>query len=72
MQWPLVLNGAGVGNAGALRSSTGTSNTWAPTIDLQSSSSVGAAPLTQMTITGLVQGPNPTPVAPASDRKSVV
>jgi autotransporter-associated beta strand protein len=61
----LALNGNGVGNAGALENVNGT-NTWTGSITLQSNTSIGVDPTTQLTVSGTVQDPVATPVPAAS------
>src|SRR5262249_14599412 len=50
---PLILNGPGVANGGALLNVGGT-NTWAGTVRLDSDATLGAASGTTLTITGTV------------------
>jgi len=54
----LTLNGAGVSSAGALTTVAGVSGnkTWTGTVDLASSSSIGAAAGTLLTVSGIVSG----------------
>src|SRR5438093_936129 len=50
---PLILNGPGVGNNGALLNIAGT-NLWGGNITLDTDSSIGANPASQLTVTGQI------------------
>jgi autotransporter-associated beta strand protein len=62
---PLTLNGIGVGGTGALRNVSG-NNTYGGSVTLATNTSIGTDPGTQLTVTGTVQDPTPTPVPAAS------
>ncbi len=61
----LALNGSGVGGTGALASVSG-NDSWGANVILQSNSSIGAYPATQLTVTGTISDPIPAPVPPTS------
>src|SRR5262249_36232673 len=63
--YTLVLNGTGVGGNGALRNIAG-NNSFSGQVMLQSNSTIGANPGTQLTLTGVVENPLPAPIPPGS------
>src|SRR5436309_354169 len=65
----LLLNGAGVGGAGALRNLSG-NNTWVGTVTLPTDSSIGVNSSTRLAVTGTMQDPTPVPAPPPASPKS--
>ena len=59
------LSGNGVGGVGALFNISG-NNFLGGAVTLQASSAIGAAATTQLSMTGTVEDPTPTPIPPAS------
>jgi autotransporter-associated beta strand protein len=61
----LILNGTGIGGAGALHDISG-NDSWTGPITLQSATSIGVDPGLLLTVSGRIQDPTPAPVPAAS------
>jgi autotransporter-associated beta strand protein len=61
----LILNGTGIGGAGALHDISG-NDSWTGPITLQSATSIGVDPGLLLTISGRIQDPTPAPAASLS------